>query len=82
MPESGRSVLDDIRALNYQRGPACMTGSALAAMDEAVADTVRTAYADRTIQRKAIIRWLIAEHKITLPAGGMSRHFDGECSCE
>ena len=81
MAEESADGLDDIRSFNQKRGPSCMAGIALAAMDPAIRASVDKATADLTIERRAIVRWLKERHDITVSEHSFNRHVNGECRC-
>jgi hypothetical protein len=72
--------LDDIRALNQARGPSCMMGKVLAAMDPTVRDKLDRAIASPDIEMKSIVRWL-AQRGIAIGYTTFRRHYAHECRC-
>jgi len=81
MAEESADGLDDIRSFNQKRGPSCMAGIVLAAMDPAIRASVDKATADPTIERRGIVRWLKARHDITISEHSFNRHVSGQCRC-
>lgn len=73
--------LDDIRAYNARRGPQCQAPRVIDAMTDEQRDKMRRALADRSIERKAIWRWLTGLG-IDITWSSFEHHTKGECACE